>query len=182
MDTSTNIHIRLSELKDIPAMSLVEHSAQTAFLTIPELAWVADGHVLAHEEHRKAIMAKTSWVSEDKHSHRIIGFLSAEALTTEFHLSEVSVHADFQRQGIGRKLIETAVQYAASRGALTVTLTTFMNVPWNAPFYKKMGFDVIEDGSLGERLSGLLLEEKSHGLSRDNRCAMRKSLAGLRQR
>ena len=176
MRISANIRVRSSELRDIPALSAVETSAATAFLLIPELSWLAASDVMSPEAHRKAIMAKTSWAAEDKESYKIFGFLCAEEIGAELHLKEVSVHADAQRQGIGRKFIEAALDYAALKGLQSATLTTFIDVPWNSPFYKKLGFDIIEDKLLGDRLSNLLLEETRHGLPRNKRCAMRKSI------
>ena len=177
MSISTDIHIRLSELKDIPALSKVEKSAAKKFLDIPELASLANGDVMTHEMHRKAILNKTSWTAQDQQSHEIVGFLSGQEVATEFHLQEVSVRAEYQGRSIGRTLIETALQHVTKKGLLSATLTTFAEVPWNAPFYKKLGFEVIENHGLSARLSNLLLAEASHGLPRDKRCAMRKRLA-----
>ena len=176
MSVPTNMRVRLSQLKDIPAMSAVEKSAASAFLAIPELSWLAASDVMSPEAHRKAITAKTCWAAEDKHTNSIVGFLCAEEIGTELHLQEVSVHADVQGQGIGTTLIDAALDDAALKGLQSATLTTFIDVPWNAPFYEKLGFEIIKDKLLGDRLSSLLLEEARHGLHRNKRCAMRKPI------
>ena len=177
MSISTDIHIRLSELKDIPALTKVEKSAAKKFLDIPELAWLANDDVMTHEMHQKAILEKTSWTAQDEQSLEIVGFLSGQEIASEFHLQEVSVCAEYQGRSIGKALVETALQHATLKGLISATLTTFVEVPWNAPFYKKLGFEIIEYNVLSVRLSNLLLAENSHGLAGEKRCAMRKCLA-----
>ena len=45
----------------------------------------------------------------------------------------------------------------ATRSA-ALTLTTFENVPWNAPYYERLGFDVMDD----DQISGGLLRIREH--------------------
>lgn len=54
-----------------------------------------------------------------------------------------------------------------------MTLTTFRDVPWNAPFYARRGFELLDDTTIGERLQTILEKEAGHGLPRARRCAMR---------
>ena len=57
-----------------------------------------------------------------------------------------------------------------------MTLTTFRDVVWNAPFYAQSGFRVVEDDALCARLGGVLANEVAHGLPGERRCAMRLDL------
>jgi len=66
------------------------------------------------------------------------------------------------------------VAFAAKIPAMT--LTTFRDVPWNAPFYRSMGFALIGPGELDPRLAGLLAKEASMGMPAERRCAMRRTL------
>lgn len=83
---------------------------------------------------------------------------------------------DRQGQGIGRSLLERAVADARRRGLAAVTLTTFRAVTWNAPFYRKFGFRILEDAEIDGRLASLLGDEAEHGIALDQRCAMRLDL------
>jgi GNAT superfamily N-acetyltransferase len=56
------------------------------------------------------------------------------------HLAQLSVHPRYGRRGLGRALLGGTVGRAAARGAAVLTLTTFADVPWNAPFYLRCGF------------------------------------------
>ncbi|TGS57679.1 GNAT family N-acetyltransferase, partial [Mesorhizobium sp. M3A.F.Ca.ET.201.01.1.1] len=98
------------------------------------------------------------------------------------HIWELDVRLDRQGSGIGRALIERAIEDAKRRGLSTVTLTTFRDVAWNAPFYRKFGFRVLEGAEIDERLASLLGDEVEHGMPSDQRCAMRLDLnrAGTR--
>lgn len=56
------------------------------------------------------------------------------------HIDEVDVLRAFQSQGIGRALLGAAADWARTKGLQTLSLTTFRDVPWNAPFYASFGF------------------------------------------
>ena len=57
-----------------------------------------------------------------------------------------------------------------------MTLTTFRTIPWNCPFYERLGFRTLDEADLSPRLLAVLDEEDAHGLPRDTRCAMRLTL------
>jgi len=65
------------------------------------------------------------------------------------HVAGLSVHPDFQRQGIGRRLVKLAIdfcretQVGSGRGPGEFTL--FSNTGANR-FYKKLGFTLIPNG------------------------------------
>ncbi len=54
-----------------------------------------------------------------------------------------------------------------------LTLTTFRDVPWNAPLYQRLGFELLTGPEIGERLARILVGEAERGLPGDRRCAMR---------
>lgn len=85
----------------------------------------------------------------------------------------MDVHLDFQKQGIGRQLIEYAIDSAKRNGFVSVSLTTFAYVAWNRPFYEKLGFQMIDQCDLPMYLQNALDNEVSFGFSRESRCAMR---------
>ena len=60
--------------------------------------------------------------------------------------------------------------YATNLAA--VTLTTFRTIPWNCPFYERLGFRTLDETELSPRLTAVLDEEAGQGLARDARCAM----------
>jgi GNAT superfamily N-acetyltransferase len=168
--------IRLAREHDTPLLSIVERSAARRFQMVPGLEWLADGGVLREAVHLRCIRGGTCWVAVDEHDSPV-GFLSAEAAAErELHIHEMSVSETFQGHGIGRALLEAAIEWAVTHHLAGLTLTTFHDVPWNAPFYNRIGFEVLGVSGLDERLSGLLREEVEEGFAEGTRCAMRLSL------
>ena len=168
--------IRLARENDTARLSAVERSAAQRFKMVPGLEWVAEGSVLGEAVHLDCIRAGTCWVAVDELDSPV-GFLSAEAVAErELHIREMSVHEAFQGYGIGRALLEAAIEWAAIHHLAALTLTTFHDVPWNAPFYSRIGFKALAISGLDERLSALLREEVEEGFVEGTRCAMRLSL------
>ena len=88
------------------------------------------------------------------------------------HLHEISVHPAYQGHGLGRRLMERLIAHAEMRNYHTLTLTTFTEVPWCAPFYETFGFVIVPENQAPEPLIDVLEEEKRRGLMGAPRCAM----------
>lgn len=163
--------IRLARAEDADFLPGIERAAGARFRTLPDLAWIADGEPMAPDAHRRGIAQGTCWVAET--GNRRVGFLAAERAGPELHIVELSVVPQQQGQGIGRALIEAAVRKAENDGLTAITLTTFRDVAWNAPFYARLGFSEVPPRALSARLAALRAEETRHGLPAERRCAMR---------
>jgi GNAT superfamily N-acetyltransferase len=164
--------IRLATLDDAALLPDIERSAGALFRAIPDIAWIADDDVMSVEAHLRLINAGTCWVGKDANS-RPIAFISAERFAQDLHIWEISVHTSAQGQGIGRHLIETAVNHARQSGISAVTLTTFREIVWNEPYYARLGFETLSEDALSPRLRDILAAEIAHGLPGKRRCAMR---------
>jgi len=168
------MRIRPTLERDIQQLPDVERSAAQAFAGWPTLAWLAQGDVMDCVAHRAFVDAGGSWVAEDP-AGRIVGFACARLVGQALHLHEISVRQDAQGQGVGSRLLQQIIDVARCADVRELTLTTFVDVPWNAPFYARFGFEVIDEGLSGERLQGILASERTHGL--EGRCAMRLCVA-----
>lgn len=60
-------------------------------------------------------------------------------------------------------LIEHARRVAHARGLSRHTLTTFLEVPWNGPWYQRHGFAVLEPAALPPWLAAVLAAEVPSG-------------------
>jgi GNAT superfamily N-acetyltransferase len=167
--------VRPAEERDLEALPTLENSAGMLFREIAALAWLADGEDLAISRYRELLTDGASWVAVDAED-RPIGFLCASVESDALHIWEVGVRRDLQRLGIGRGLIMRAIEAAHRNGLPAVTLTTFRDVPWNAPFYTKLGFETLAGTAVGDRLKALLNAEVDRGLPLELRCAMRLKL------
>jgi GNAT superfamily N-acetyltransferase len=172
------MRIRPTLASDLAWLPDIERSAAQAFRQYPALAWLADSDVMDSAAHADFVAGNGSWVAVDAQD-RPLGFLCAALAGDTLHIHELSVCLDAQGQGLGRRLLDRAVQAARERGFCAITLTTFAEVPWNAPFYGRYGFIVLTAEQLDERLRGLLATERAHGL--EGRCAMRLALDSAAQ-
>jgi GNAT superfamily N-acetyltransferase len=74
-----------------------------------------------------------------------IGFAHVRDLESHAHLDQISVHPDHARRGVGAALVEAAAERATLKGHGSLTLTTYADIPWNAPFYARHGFVELAD-------------------------------------
>ena len=92
------------------------------------------------------------------------------------HLHEIDVHPQHARQGLGRWLIEAVAKWAQEQGAKALTLTTFGDVPWNGPYYERLGFRKLEIDELSSALQAIRSAEAAAGLPMANRICMQLDL------
>jgi len=156
----------------------IERSSGELFRQAPGLEWIADDTVQSADQHRALIATGLALVAEVD-GFGLAAFLNGEATADALHLWQIAVHRDQQRRGIGRSLIEAAQRYAADRGIDALTLTTFREIAWNEPFYRKLGFVTLEEADLSPRLRALLTAEGRAGMPLARRCAMRKCLLSV---
>ncbi len=76
-----------------------------------------------------------------------------------------------------QKLLGHAASLAAADGLPALTLTTFAHVPWNAPYYVRCGFRVLDDAELTPGLRAIREREASLGPDRWPRVCMHRGLA-----
>jgi GNAT superfamily N-acetyltransferase len=84
------------------------------------------------------------------------GFVHVLEWKENSHVDQLAVRRAWQRQGIGTALIQAAARETARNGYTEMTLITYREVPWNAPFYARLGFRSIEARSLFEEAAVVL--------------------------
>jgi len=108
-----------------------------------------------------------------------VAYILVDVIDDEAHIDQVSVHPDHARQRLGQRLLDHVEAWAQTRGLASLTLTTYGHVPWNAPYYARLGFDALEESAIGPGLQELRRKEADRGLDRWPRVAMRKSVPSL---
>lgn len=106
----------------------------------------------------------------------LIGYLIADIVDGSLHVEQVSVHPQSARRGVGRRLLDHLAEHARAIGVPALTLTTFADVPWNAPYYVRCGFVALSDADLTPGLRAIQAREAAHGLDRWPRVCMRRDL------
>lgn len=168
--------IRAAQAHELPALTDIERRAGARFEVIPALADLPE--VLAPPTALADALGRGQlWVAATVADATPIGFAYADVVDGAVHLEELDVLPEWGRHGIGRALVDTVVADARGRGLPAVTLTTFRDVPWNAPFYARLGFEVVALADLGPGLAALWAHEISRGLPPALRVVMRRTLA-----
>ena len=75
-----------------------------------------------------------------------------------------------------RRLVEAACDWAREQGFTQIQLSTFRHIPWNAPFYARLGFRELADSELGPDLLAERRHEADAGLDMTKRVFMRREL------
>lgn len=119
------------------------------------------------------------WVALDE-TDQPVGFALAEVADGQAYLSEMDVYPEHARRGLGTRLVRAVVAWAVSRNFDNVSLVTFRHLPWNAPFYEKLGFVQLADSELGQELREFIEEEAQAGIDAANRVGMRMNLQAQR--
>lgn len=88
------------------------------------------------------------------------------------HLRELNVHPEHMRRRLGRRLIEHVRARAHAEALSQVTLTTFSEVLWNAPLYRRYGFAELRPESCPFWLKEIRAQETAQGLDRWPRVVM----------
>lgn len=166
--------MRLARLEDLAALSDVERAAGAAFRELG-MAAVADDEPATVEAMLTYQRDGRAWVDADA-SGQPVAYLLLDIVDDAAHIEQVSVHPDNAGQGRGRKLIETAAGWAKQLGLTALTLRTFAHVPWNAPYYARLGFTVVLPDQLPAGLRRIREHEAELGLDTWPRVAMRRAL------
>ncbi|MGA5872948.1 GNAT family N-acetyltransferase [Streptomyces cinereoruber] len=170
------MRIRAAAAADLPLLQDIERAAGEPFRALG-MAAIADDDPPSPEALEAYRRAGRAWVAADA-ADRPVAYLLTDPVDGAAHIEQVSVHPDAARRGVGRALIEHLAAVAGKEGLTALTLTTFAEVPWNAPYYARLGFRPLADSdpALTEGLRAIARAEAAHGLAAWPRVCMRRDL------
>ncbi len=150
-------------------MPAVERAAAARFAAIG-LGDVADAPLTCDEPRQRGDLTLVAALGGT-----IAGFLLARPQDGQVFVRELDVHPDHAGRRLGARLLDGAGKWAARRGATWLTLTTFATVPWNAPYYARLGFGIFTpDAAAWPELAGRLAAEEPVLSGYGRRVAMRR--------
>lgn len=167
-----NVMVRAARREDLSAVRELERAAGAAFRDL-DMAAVADDEpptiteLLAFQNDGRA------WVITDD-ADRPVAYLLLDVVDGNAHVEQVSVHPDHARQGLGKTLLDTAAAWAQQHGLAALTLTTYANVAWNAPYYERLGFRIMAEDQITDGLRRIREHEQARGLATWPRVTMRR--------
>lgn len=148
-------------------MPAIERAAATLFAQEPS---VDPAKTRSEADYARLIRKGHSLVAHV--GEQMAGFIATEPFGRELHIWEMDVDPALQRRGIGTGLVRACQIDARNSGFRALTLTTFRDLPWNGPFYARLGFEEVTALDAHPRLAGELANEVDDGLPADRRCAM----------
>ncbi|MFC4127514.1 GNAT family N-acetyltransferase [Nocardia rhizosphaerae] len=163
--------IRGARVEEIPVLQEIERRAGAPFAAI-DMAAVADDEPPAADTLRAFIADGRAWVWADANDTPV-GYLVLGLVDGQPHIDQVSVDPAHAGNRIGKRLIDHAVSWAKACGLHTITLTTFTEVPWNGPYYARLGFTYIPRADESAALRAIRADEAANGLDTWPRACMR---------
>lgn len=161
------VEVRRARPEDFEALAEIDRRAETLFrvsgIDLPPGSFPADS---LHEA--RAVLVTGA---------PIAGYVRIDEVDGLAHLLGPAVIPGEMRRGIGSELVEAACRWALAHGFAAVTVSTYADVPWNAPFFRRRGFTQVTEltPELAERRDW----ERAVGLDRVGpRVVLRRDLAG----
>ena len=171
--------IRPATAADVSLLPDLELAAAALYLTQLEVTGLT-AEILAEAydeaEYAAAQQADRLWVAVNE-ADAPIGFAMLAQIDQWLHLDELDVLPAYGRRGIGTALVKHVCHLAKAAGYPGVTLSTFRDVVWNAPFYGRLGFRVVPPAEQTPGLQALVVSENERGLRTDLRVIMQFDLA-----
>ncbi|MHA7820057.1 MAG: GNAT family N-acetyltransferase [Erythrobacter sp.] len=166
----SDFQIRLARADDAQAFHDVEEDAAQLLANEPSLADVPVPPSNSPEEYRDMIGQRHCLAATV--DDEVVGFAATRRHGRELHLHEISVATAFQGRRIGATLLNALKIDARNSGVRAITLHTYRDIAWNAPFYARHGWVVVEDLQSHPRLAAGHAAAVEFGLPAERRCAM----------
>ncbi len=172
-----NAHtIKPARLSDLKAIKEIELAAASRFKGHGLVDHLMDHH-FDQTLLKTLIKDEQVWVSfADQEQGKATGFAIATILGPIAYLEELDVLPAFGQQGLGKALVLTVAQWAREKRFAHLTLSTFTHIPWNAPFYEKLGFVALPKKNWESQLHEIYMLEQKIGLPVEKRVFMRLKL------
>jgi GNAT superfamily N-acetyltransferase len=114
---------------------------------------------------------------------QVAGFVLGAVEARDLFFAQLSVRPRFARREIGGRLLEAFRIRANEARRERLTLSTFRDLPWNAPYYRRLGFEILPTSELPDYLRAHRRLEAAANLDLDRRvCMVAKAKDGLRLR
>ncbi|MEZ4737234.1 MAG: GNAT family N-acetyltransferase [Caldilineaceae bacterium] len=162
--------IRPVRRAELPKLPRIEQAAGRLFAGTAH-AWIDgdEGMGLASFEHW--FVHGQIWVAADE-ADEPVGFAVAHELDGNAYLHELDVDPAHGRRGLGTRLIEAVTVWAQENGYPAVTLATCVDIPWNAPYYTRLGFRALREDELAPGLQAVRTHEIEAGWAPADRVCM----------
>ena len=168
--TGLSVRICRGDAADIAQLQALELDAARRYATWPDYGFCQSLPARSAGEHMDVQTRGVSLVATQDGDP--VGFLLAIPVDGQAHVLETAVARILQGRGIGRSLFDELHTWARRTGFDEVTLTTYRDPPWNAPFYIHLGYKPLVVDERRPQLKQIQAAELEQGLPRMPRLAM----------
>jgi predicted N-acetyltransferase YhbS len=102
----------------------------------------------------------------------LVGFVMFRPVETFAYVEQIDVLPAHEGRRIGAGLLDVVAGRARANGLAGLSLSTFRAVPWNAPYYRRLGFVEVADAALTPGMRAIRQEHLARGLDEDARVFM----------
>jgi GNAT superfamily N-acetyltransferase len=169
--------IRKANRGDLSMMQAIEVSAAEQFRGLG-MASLADDPPLSFDVPAAYADTGKAWVATDSFDYPA-AYIQVGEVDGCAHIAQVSVHSRHARERLGQALIEEVGRWAGASGLQGITLTTFAYVPWNGPYYARLGFVPVPEDRWSPGLREIVAEEAAHALDVWPRVVMKRPLSAV---
>ena len=166
--------LRSARPDDIPAINEVERAADQLFEPTGLLAGVEPGVGVPDRVYQSAMSNGLLFVI-DLFEVGPVAFTLCSERMPDLYIDQISVDPRHGRKGLGSALLLKVFREAEARKIGTVSLSTFRDVPWNAPYYSRFGFKELSRKKLEPWMLELETAQAQY-LDVTKRCFMRRKV------
>lgn len=102
----------------------------------------------------------------------VVGFAMFRRVERRAYVEQLDVLPAFAGRGIGAALLDEVAKRAREAGLDGLSLSTFLETPWNAPYYRRLGFVDVAGEALTPGMLAIRAEHLARGLDEDVRVFM----------
>lgn len=167
--------IRSARCEELTLLSSIELSAAKLFLDT-SFSFLVNAAPLPLDFVQQRFKAGQVWVAAAPRDV-VVGYAVTQEVDDTLYLQQIDVDPAHGRRGIGSALIDAIFVWAKLQGYAVIFLSTFRDIPWNAPFYSKLGFCPLDESELTSDFQRIRAQEAEAGLPIAERIIMQCELS-----
>ena len=147
---ASRITIRPGRSRDIPQLRKIEKAARARYASAGRFSFAAETPPIAANR-----LAEGDVIVAEADG-QLAGFVLMNPMDGMLYIANISVDPAVSGQGFGAALIEAADEHATAQGFSALTLTTLRVPRWNAPWFRRIGFQPMPPDVMGPSLRAVL--------------------------
>ncbi|MDB4975879.1 MAG: family N-acetyltransferase [Myxococcaceae bacterium] len=182
MSEATETHpvftVRPARSSDLTRLPAIEMAAAERFHTSLHPA-AADGSPISVALLQRWLAHDGVWVAEtDGDRPELAGFAAWVPLALDMYVVELDVHPRHAGHKVGAQLLDQLSSLGDKLGFERLVLRSFSDVPWNAPYYRRLGFEAVAEIEEHPELRSIRQQETSVGLDGSLRSTLYRTIRG----